>query len=92
VMLATGYAIDVARYPFLEPGIVRALERIGGYPRLRAGFESSVPGLHFVGTIAQGTYGPTMYSVGGTGYAARAVTRWIVERRAETNGRLRRAA
>src|SRR5207245_95838 len=47
-LLATGYAVDVARYAFLPPKLLGALDCIKGSPRLTAGFESSVPGLHFL--------------------------------------------
>jgi len=73
-LLATGYAVDVARYPFLTPELLRGLDRIAGYPRLNAGFESSVPGLHFLGAPAAESFGPLMRFVAGTGYAARGLT------------------
>jgi thioredoxin reductase len=74
VLLATGYRADVDRYPFLDAATRARIARLGSYPRLGAGFESSIPGLHFVGPIAQGSFGPLMYAVAGTPYAARAVT------------------
>jgi pyridine nucleotide-disulfide oxidoreductase len=73
-LLATGYAVDVARYPFLTPQLLRGLDRIAGYPRLNAGFESSVPGLHFLGAAAAESFGPLMRFVAGTGCAARGLT------------------
>jgi hypothetical protein len=76
--LATGYALDIARYPFLAPELIRSVRRVDGYPKLNTGLESSVPGLHFAGPITQGKFGPIMYSLGGTGYAARVLTRSIV--------------
>jgi predicted ATP-grasp superfamily ATP-dependent carboligase len=81
VFLGTGYEIDVRRYPFLAPELGSALKLSGGLPVLRAGLESSVPGLHFVGAPAAGTFGPIMRFVVGTWYAAPAVTRRVVERR-----------
>jgi FAD-dependent urate hydroxylase len=78
LLLATGYSLDVARYPFLGPELSRLVRRVSGYPRLHAGLESSVPGLHFAGPITQSKFGPIMYSLGGTGYAARVLTRSIV--------------
>jgi len=76
-LLATGYAVDVARYPFLTPELLRGLDRIGGYPCLTAGFESSVPGLHFLGAPAAESFGPLMRFVAGTGYAARSISHAI---------------
>ncbi len=73
-LLATGYAVDVARYSFLTAELLRGLDRIAGYPRLNAGFESSVPGLHFLGASAAESFGPLMRFVAGTGYAARGLT------------------
>lgn len=76
-LLATGYAVDVARYPFLTPELLRGLDRIAGYPRLNAGFESSVPGLHFLGAPAAESFGPLMRFVAGTGYAARGLAHGV---------------
>jgi cation diffusion facilitator CzcD-associated flavoprotein CzcO len=75
VLLATGYEVDIGRYPFLSPELLARIERKNGYPRLRRGLESSVPGLHFVGAPAAGSFGPIMRFVVGSWYAAPAVAR-----------------
>jgi FAD-dependent urate hydroxylase len=77
VLLGTGYQVDVARYPFLCPQILASLDVAGGYPRLGAGFESSIPGLHFIGAAATFSFGPIMRFVVGTSYAAPALVRHI---------------
>jgi FAD-dependent urate hydroxylase len=74
VILGTGYKIDVTRYDFLAPELIIRLHRIGGYPILRHGFESSIPGLHFLGAPAAWSYGPTMRFVSGSWYAAQQLT------------------
>jgi hypothetical protein len=76
-LLATGYAVDVSRYPFLSPQLLAALEVVGGYPRLGPGLESSVPGLHFIGAPAAMSFGPIMRFVVGTWYAAPALSRQV---------------
>jgi thioredoxin reductase len=76
-LLATGYAPDLARISFLDPSLLRRIRRIGTYPRLSAGFESSAHGLHFVGATAAMSFGPLMRFVAGTGYAAGSVTRAV---------------
>ena len=86
-LLATGYAVDVARYPFLAPELLGGLRRIAGYPLLSRGFESSVPGLHFVGAPAAESFGPLMRFVAGTGFAARSLTRAIRGQEAGDRGR-----
>jgi FAD-dependent urate hydroxylase len=75
VLLATGYEVDIARYPFLNSELLARIERSDGYPWLRRGLESSVPGLHFVGASAAASFGPIMRFVVGSWYAAPAVAR-----------------
>jgi cation diffusion facilitator CzcD-associated flavoprotein CzcO len=70
VILGTGYRIDVARYDFLAPQVARRIDCVGGYPVLRKGLESSVPGLHFLGAPAAYSFGPIMRFVSGSWYAA----------------------
>jgi hypothetical protein len=73
VLLATGYRVDIAKYRILAPELLGRVDCVDGYPVLSAGFESSVPGLHFVGSSAVASFGPLMRFVAGTGYAGRAV-------------------
>lgn len=73
VVLATGYRVNVARYPFLSSELLQKLNCIDGYPRLDAGFESSLPGLHFLGAPAAWSFGPLMRFVAGTEFAAPAL-------------------
>ena len=82
ILLATGYHVDISRCAFLAPDLVRALRLTDGYPELSAGFEASLPGLHFLGAAAAGTFGPLMRFVAGTKYAASALTRCILRRAA----------
>ena len=74
VLLGTGFSVDVSRYEFLAPEITRSLYQVEGYPQLARGFESSVPGLHFMGAPAARSFGPLMRFVSGTQFAARALT------------------
>jgi hypothetical protein len=91
VLLGTGYRVDVTRYEFLSPAIVAALARVDGYPRLSPGYESSVPGLHFIGAPAAWSFGPLSRFVAGSGHAARCLTRAIRASRV-TRPHARRAA
>jgi len=70
VLLGTGYQVDVAQYSFLAPTLVDKVARVGGYPRLSRGFESSVPGLYFVGAPAAWSLGPLFRFVAGAPWAA----------------------
>jgi hypothetical protein len=48
-----------------------------GLPVLRRGFETSVPGLHVVGALSIGSFGPVARFVSGTWYTAPAVARHV---------------
>jgi hypothetical protein len=80
VMLATGYQTDVSRLTFLHRSIIERIQTYMGYPVLRKHFESSVPGLYFLGFSAQRSFGPLYRFVVGVEPAARGVTQAIVQR------------
>jgi cation diffusion facilitator CzcD-associated flavoprotein CzcO len=78
VLMATGYRVDIKKYEFLSGSLSSAVRLNDGYPVLGTGFESSVPGLHFLGAPAVWSYGPLMRFVAGADFAARAVTRSVI--------------
>jgi FAD-dependent urate hydroxylase len=80
MLLATGYRVDIASYPFPSRGLLQMIHRAAGSPQLDAGFQSSVPGLHFLGAPAAWSFGPLMRFVAGTEFASRALTRGILAR------------
>jgi cation diffusion facilitator CzcD-associated flavoprotein CzcO len=80
VVAATGYRIDIRRLAFLNHGLSANIATRGGAPILSRGFESSVPGLFFVGLHAAPTFGPVMRFVCGSAVAATRVTRTLVQR------------
>lgn len=77
VLFGTGYAVDIARYPFLDRALLERIRQVRGYPLLGPGFESSVPGLHILGAPAARSFGPTMRFVSGSWYAGRTLAREI---------------
>jgi thioredoxin reductase len=81
VLLATGYRVDVSRHAFLGPDVLGKLRMVDGYPELRAGLESSVRGLHFLGAPAARSFGPLNRFVTGTAYAAPRLARAVSDRR-----------
>jgi len=80
VLLGTGYRPDISKYAFLSRALVERIDRFNGYPRLRPGLETSVPGLYIVGAPAAWSFGPLMQFVSGTRYACPAVTRSIAKK------------
>jgi len=80
-LLATGYRVDITRYPFLARPLLQRIASVGGMPRLSTTFESSVPGLYFLGAPSAWSFGPLMRFVAGTEFAAPVLARGIVGRR-----------
>lgn len=74
MLFGTGYRVDITRYPFLDPGLASRVTCVDGYPVLRPGMESSIPGLHFLGAPAARSYGPIMRFVAGGWFGAASLT------------------
>jgi len=66
VVAATGYRVDTQKLTFLGDRIQAGLGRVAGAPALSRNFESTVPGLYFVGTSAANSFGPMLRFVNGT--------------------------
>ncbi len=73
VIAGTGYDVSVDRMSLLDPSIRAAIKRTGKAPMLSLHFESSVPGLYFVGAPAVNTFGPLQRFVYGARFAARKI-------------------
>ncbi|WP_237479826.1 NAD(P)-binding domain-containing protein [Lichenibacterium dinghuense] len=78
VVAATGYKVDVARLGFLDPALAAAVRTVDLSPALSRDFESSVPGLYFVGTPSAYSFGPMFRFACGADYAARRLTRHVL--------------
>jgi thioredoxin reductase len=77
VIAATGYKVDLARHGFLDEGLRARIAAFDGSPRLKRSFESSVPGLYFVGLPSAQSFGPVMRFVFGTKHVAAILTRHL---------------
>ena len=77
VIAGTGYRPDLSRLAFLDPALRESIATAAGTPVLDRSYQSSVPGLHFVGYSAGLSFGPVMRFVFGTDFAARAVARHL---------------
>jgi hypothetical protein len=75
VIAGTGYRVDMRRLPFFGPAVLDRLDCVNQTPRLSRSFESSIPGLYFVGTAASNSFGPMMRFAYGAGFASRRLTR-----------------
>lgn len=82
VILATGYKVDVAKLVMLDPSLRAQIRADGGFPVLSRRFESSVPGLYFVGLPSYRAFGPLYRFVVGTDATARRVAASVAARSA----------
>jgi len=79
VIAATGYRVDLERLKFLNPEIRSRVKALHQAPVLSSNFESSIPGLYFVGVAAANSFGPVMRFAFGAGFAARTITRTLAK-------------
>lgn len=88
VILATGYKVDLHRLHFLSSGIQSQLRTAESTPILSAEFQSSIPGLYFVGIAAANTFGPLLRFAYGADFTARRLTAHFLrsEARESTKG------
>lgn len=75
VIAGTGYRLALDRLGYLEPSLRAGVRVLAGAPVLDRHFESSVPGLFFVGALAAPSLGPLMRFVAGTHFVGPRVAR-----------------
>jgi thioredoxin reductase len=79
VIAATGYRPDLARLTFLDVPLRASLRTVAGTPAVGKDYQSSVPGLYFMGPVVAPTFGPVMRFVCGADHAARAMAPALIE-------------
>jgi lysine/ornithine N-monooxygenase len=84
VIAATGYRTDVARLGFIAPELRSRIRCAGGAPELSADYESSAPGLFFVGPAAAGSFGPVNRFVFGVSHPSRRLARRLAGARSRS--------
>lgn len=87
VMAATGYKVDLDRLKFLDPALRSTIKSVENTPVLSSNFESTVPGLYFVGASAANTFGPLLRFAFGAKFTASRLARHLSKtgrRRQET--------
>jgi thioredoxin reductase len=75
LITGTGYRADLARFSFLGDDLRARLRMLGGSSVVGGDYQSSVPGLFFIGPAVAPTMGPVMRFVFGSAHAAKAVAR-----------------
>lgn len=79
VIAATGYVPDLRRIPFLDAALREQIAHVVHTPKLSDHFETSVPGLYAMGSLAANTFGPLMRFMVGAEYAAPRVAARLIK-------------
>ena len=75
VIAGTGYLVDIHRIAFLSHELKSKLKCVKNAPVLSKYFESSVPGLYFVGPTAATSFGPVMRFAVGAKFTTKQILR-----------------
>src|SRR5439155_24069051 len=81
ILLATGYKVDITKLTMIDPSLRAEIKTDRAIPSLSHWFESSVPGLFFVGLTSLRAFGPLYRFVAGCGAAARRVADGVMRAR-----------
>jgi hypothetical protein len=73
LVAGTGYQVDLRRLGFLSDSLLPRIAQVANGPALSSHYESSVPGLYFVGPAALHSFGPVVRFVFGARYTARRI-------------------
>src|SRR5262249_9076804 len=86
VVLATGYKIDISRYPILDRSLSQQIQKTPDeYPVMDRKLQTSVKGLYMAGVVGEKTLGPTLRFVTGTSNAGPRLAAGIVGKRRSSN-------
>ena len=75
ILAGTGFRIDLARLRFLSPTLLASIRcHKDGAPILNRNFESTLPGLYFIGPTASAGFGPLLRFVAGAEFTVTRLT------------------
>jgi len=85
VIAGTGYEVDIDRLTFLDADLRWSIRRIERGPALDFRFQSSVPGLYFIGPASSPSFGPLFRFVAGAACSSRSLSRELARRSVRTD-------
>ncbi len=77
VIAATGYKVDLGRLTFLSSALQAGIRSVEDSPVLSSNFESSIPGLYFVGAASANSFGPLARFAYGAGFTSRRLSKHL---------------
>jgi hypothetical protein len=78
VVAATGYRIDLNRLGILDPVLLKHIRTEQAAPVLSGHYETSVPGLHFIGPASASSFGPVARFIFGAAHPSRHLARYLL--------------
>ena len=79
VVAGTGYRVNLERLKFLNSDTRSKIKTVTGSPVLSPTFESTLPGLYFVGLAAANSFGPVMRFAFGATFTAHTVAKAVAK-------------
>ena len=79
VIAATGYKVRLHRLAFMDAQLQSAIRSVEDTPVLSSNFQSTVPGLYFVGASAANTFGPLLRFAFGAGFTAQRLSKHLAK-------------
>ncbi len=77
LIAGTGFRVALSRLKWLDQELVGAMEKVDDTPVLSRNFESSIPGLYFVGLASANSFGPLTRFACGAEFTAKRLTRHL---------------
>jgi thioredoxin reductase len=77
VIAATGYRVNLQRLQFLHPDLRKQMATVEDVPILDRNFQTSVPGLFFVGLASSNSFGPLCRFAYGAKFTAKRLSRHL---------------
>jgi thioredoxin reductase len=74
LIAATGYRVDIAKLAFLDQALRATIRTVRGGPVLSSDYQSSVPGLYFIGPASLHSFGPVVRFVLGSAHSSTRLT------------------
>jgi hypothetical protein len=79
VVAGTGFVLSVDRLTFLDAELRESVRRLQAAPALDGRFQSSVPGLYFIGPLSALTFGPLFRFVAGVDHTVQVLSRHLAQ-------------
>ena len=81
ILCGTGYRVELARLPYLNDNLRSKIQSREDVPILSSNFESSIPGLYFIGLAAANSFGPLLRFAYGAGFTSKHLSKHLIKQK-----------